>query len=602
MIPCTDAFVIKLDPAGNVLFATYFGGNGSQTAASAICVDASGNVYLGGTTSPNTVSQPDTFPVTPGAAFTKVADGGGFVAKLNSSGTALVYSTLLPVNPPALAIQRAVAMAIDPAGEVYIATTTAGSLTFPTTPGAFQPARPPANPNGSGVVAKLNASGSAMLYATYLSGNGLSIPQGIAIDAAGDAFVAGFTQAADFPVTPGTFQTGYFPSAEYMEFVTKLNPQGTGLVYSTFLGATRNYASEVKVDARGGAYVLAQGGAELSSGGYLSHLSADGSSLVYSTYVPTTNKFDFDLDSAGSAFVAGAAGSAVLAASPGAFQSGFEGALANAYVAKFTPDGELAGATYAGPLQTGAIPLIAVAPNGAIVLAETTSVISIFPWLTVQNAASGAAGAVAPGEIVILRGYGIGPAAASVGSGQAPVDQLGGTQVTFGGIAAPLFSAQSQQVTVQAPWEIAGQTSTEVLVSYGGQTTAASAPSVVATATPGIFAVADSDGTVNSPSNPAKAGDSITIYGTGGGVTNPLGVTGGLWSITASLPTLTLPVSVTIGGTNAKILYAGSAPTLESGYFQINVALPSGLQASSAVNLVLTVGSSSSVAVPISIQ
>ena len=104
-IPCTDAFVIKLDPAGNVLFATYFGGNGSQTVASAICVDASGNVYLGGTTSPNTVSQPDTFPVTAGAAFTNVADGGGFVAKLNSSGTALVYSILLPVNPPPLAIQ-----------------------------------------------------------------------------------------------------------------------------------------------------------------------------------------------------------------------------------------------------------------------------------------------------------------------------------------------------------------------------------------------------------------------------------------------------------------------------------------------------------------
>ena len=604
MFPCTDAFVIKLDPAGNVLFATYFGGNGSQTVASAICVDASGNVYLGGTTFPNTVSQPDTFPVTAGAAFTNVADGFGFVAKLNSSGTALVYSTLLPVSPPALAMPQAIALAIDTAGEAYIATTTAGALPFPTTPGAYQPA-PPSYPYGSGVVAKLNAFGSAMLYATYLSGNGLSVPQGIAIDAAGDAFVVGFTQAADFPVTPGAFQTGYFPSAEYMEFVTKLNPQGTGLVYSTFLGATRNYASEVKVDAQGGAYVLAQGGAELSSGGYLSHLSADGSALIYSTYLPTTNKFDLDLDSAGSAFVAGAAGYALLAASPGAFQSGFEGSLANAYAAKFTPDGESAGATYAGPLQTGATPLIAVAPNGAIVLAEQTSVFSIYPWLTVQNAASGEAGTVAPGEIVALRGYGIGPATAAVAAGQAPVDQLGGTQVTFGGIAAPVFSAQSQQVTVQVPWEIAGQTSTEVVVTYNGGPPAgasASVPVVVATAAPGIFAVANSDGTLNSPSNPAKVGGFITIYGTGGGVTNPLGITGGLWPITASLATLTLPVSVSIGGTNAIVLYAGSAPTLESGYFQINVSLPSGPQASSAVNLVVTVGDSSSVAVPISIQ
>ncbi len=97
MFPCTDAFVIKLDPAGNVLFATYFGGNGSETAASAICVDASGNVYLGGTTGPNSMGQPDTFPVTAGAAFTNSANDGGFVAKLNAAGTALVYSTLLPM-------------------------------------------------------------------------------------------------------------------------------------------------------------------------------------------------------------------------------------------------------------------------------------------------------------------------------------------------------------------------------------------------------------------------------------------------------------------------------------------------------------------------
>jgi uncharacterized protein (TIGR03437 family) len=590
MFPCADAFVIKLDPGGNVLFATYFGGNGNETVANAICVDATGNVYLGGTTGPSSTGLPDTFPVTAGAAFT--GSGGGFVAKLNSSGTALVYSTLLPMNPHA--------MAIDSAGEVYIAGTTASAVPFPTTPGAFQSTPP--YPNGSGVIAKLNASGSALLYATYLSGNGLSVPQGIAIDAAGDAFVAGYTQAPDFPVTPGAFQTSYFPSAEYMEFVTKLNPQGTGLVYSTFLGATTNAASGIRVDAQDGAYVVAVGGAELTEGGYLSHLRADGAALVYSTYIPAivaATGLAFDLDSAGSAFVAGAPGTAILAASPGAFQSGIAGNTgSDVIVAKFTSNGQFAGATYAYVAATsGGGPLIAVAPSGAIMLAEgdpDKTVISIIPWLTVQNAASGVAGTVAPGEIVTLRGYGIGPATGAVGSG--------GTQVTFGGIAAPVFSAQSQQVTVQVPWEIAGQASTEVAVTYNGPPAVASIPVVVATAAPGIIALANSDGTLNSPSNPAKAGGFIAIYGTGGGVTNPLGITGGLWSITASLPTLTLPVSVTIGGTNAMVLYAGSAPTLESGYFQINVALPSGLQASSAVNLVVTVGGSSSVAVPISIQ
>ena len=228
-------------------------------------------------------------------------------------------------------------------------------------------------------------------------------------------------------------------------------------------------------------------------------------------------------------------------------------------------------------------------------------IVSIYPWLTVQNAASGTAGTIAPGKIVTLRGYGLGPATAAVAAGQAPVSQLGGTQVTIGGIAAPIFSAQSQQVTVQVPWEIAGQTSAEVAVTYNGGPpagTSASAPVVVATAAPGIYAVANSDGTLNSPSSPAIGGSFITIYGTGGGLTNPLGITGGLWPITASLATLNLPVSVSIGTTKAIVLYAGSAPTLESGYFQINVALPSGLQASSA-NLVVTVGGSSSAAVPI---
>ena len=604
-VPCTDAFVIKLDPAGKVLLATYFGGNGSQTAASAICVDASGSIYLSGSTFHNAVNQPDTFPVTTGAAYADVTNDVGFVAKLNATGTELVYSTLLPINPPDLALQqRAVAMAVNSAGEVYIATTTAGTVPFPTTPGAFQPA-PPSYPNGSGVVAKLNAFGSALLYATYLAGNGLSSPQGIAIDSAGDAFVSGFTAAPDFPVTPGAFQTEFFPGAEYMEFAAKLNPQGTGLTYSTFLGATTNGVSEIKVDAQNGAYLLALGGEALSQGGYLSHLNADGSALVYSTYVPTSTGFGLDLDSAGSAFVAGALGTAALAVSSGAFQSGLVGNTGDAIAAKFTSDGQFAGATYAYVSPTaGDRPFITVAPNGAIMLAEVATVTSIFPWLTVQNAASGTAGTVAPGEIVTLRGYGIGPATAMATSSQTPVDQLGGVQVTFGGIAAPVFSAQAQQVTVQAPWEIAGQTSTEVVVTYNGGPPAgasASAPVVVSTAAPGIYAVANSDGALNSAANPAKAGGFITIYGTGGGVTNPLGITGGLWPITTSLPTLSLPVFVSIGSANAIPLYAGSAPTLESGYFQINATLPPGLQATAA-DLVATIGGMSSAPVPIYIQ
>ncbi len=190
--------------------------------------------------------------------------------------------------------------------------------------------------------------------------------------------------------------------------------------------------------------------------------------------------------------------------------------------AKFTSNGQFAGATYAYVSPTaGGGPLIAVAPSGAIMLAQGApnwTVISIFPWLTVENATP-----LAAGEIVTLRGYGLGPATAAAGSG--------GTQVTFDGIAAPVFSAQSQQVTAQGDRR---PESTEVFVTYNGGPsvgTTASAPAVVAPAAPGIFAVANSDEMLNSAKNPAKAGDSITIYGTGVGVTNPLGITGGLWPI-----------------------------------------------------------------------
>ena len=126
----------------------------------------------------------------------------------------------------------------------------------------------------------------------------------------------------------------------------------------------------------------------------------------------------------------------------------------------------------------------------------------------------------------------------------------------------------------------------------------------VGPAAPGIFYVNNSDGTQNSPSNPARAGDMISIYGTGGGVTNPIGVNGGFWPVTAPFPTLIPPVSVTIGGTNAEVLYSGSAPTLESGYFQINALLPVSLPKSTQSYIYVTIGGVSSppTAVAVSIQ
>ena len=171
---CSDAFVIKLDPGGNVVFSTFLGGNGNDAGA-AIAVDAAGNIYVAGTTSLNSGPSPPAFnfPVTPGAAFCRPSLSGfdGFVAKLNSSGTALIYATLIPGAISA-------AMAVDGDGNVYFGGSRS-AVNFPLTPGAFE-----TTPHG-GIVAKLNPIGSGVLYATYLGGSRDDGVSGIAIDAAG---------------------------------------------------------------------------------------------------------------------------------------------------------------------------------------------------------------------------------------------------------------------------------------------------------------------------------------------------------------------------------------------------------------------------------
>jgi uncharacterized protein (TIGR03437 family) len=155
-------------------------------------------------------------------------------------------------------------------------------------------------------------------------------------------------------------------------------------------------------------------------------------------------------------------------------------------------------------------------------------------------------------------------------------------------------------INAQVPWELAGQTSTTVRVSYPG-VASSDTPVLLAPSLPGIFGVRNSDGTLNSPSNPAKPGDFITLYGTGGGPTSPAGVTGALWPRTTPLPSLTLKVSVTIGGENADVLYSGASPGSSSGIFQINALLPADLQPSAATSLSLTIGDASSPSVPVAI-
>src|SRR5258708_4792716 len=231
------------------------------------------------------------------------ANGGSinaFAAKINAAGSALVYSTYLGGS----GADYGYGIAVDSAGNAYITGNT-NSTNFPTM-NALQATY------GGGYddafVAKISPNGSALLYSTYLGGSGRDEAGGIAVDGAGNAYVTGFTYSANFPVTAGAFQTvcngGSNCYSLYDAFVSKLNPVGSALVYSTFLGGTNNDAGAgIAVDSAGNAYVTggthstdfpttpgafqrpcdAKCGADSTR--FVTQLDASGSALGYSTYL-----------------------------------------------------------------------------------------------------------------------------------------------------------------------------------------------------------------------------------------------------------------------------------------------------------------------------
>jgi len=203
---------------------------------------------------------------------------------------------------------------------------------------------------------------------------------------------------------------------------------------------------------------------------------------------------------------------------------------------------------------------------------------------SVLNAATLAPANVAPGEIITLTGFGLGPDTAAIAQASAAGafgTQLAGTQVTFDGIAAPLLMVQNQQINVIAPYALFGRTTSNLQVqSASGYSLPISVQ--VAPAAPGIFtsgssgrgeaAALDADSTVNSVLNQAARGTVIVLYVTGEGQTDPPGQDGRLISTDLRKPLL--PVTATIGGVSADVLYAGSASTLVSGLCQVNVRIP----------------------------
>jgi hypothetical protein len=339
----SDAFVTKLNPTGTALvYSTYLGGT-SNDRGSGIAVDAAGNAYVTGSTASAN------FPTTAGAFQTSYGGNvNAFVTKLNPTGTALVYSTYLGGTGG----DGGDGIAVDAAGNAYVTGSTQ-SANFPTTAGAYQSV----GATGVTFVTKLNPTGTALVYSTYLGGTGGDYGDGIAVDAAGNAYVTGYTASTNFPTTPGAFQMSYGGGSggSYDAFVTKLNPTGTALVYSTYLGgAGDDRGSGIAVDAAGNAYVtgytssanfpITAGALQTSFGGnydaFVTKLNPTGTALVYSTYLGGTG-LDLDygiaVDAAGNAYVTGYTFSTNFPTTAGAVQRTIGGgSYGDAFVAKFT--------------------------------------------------------------------------------------------------------------------------------------------------------------------------------------------------------------------------------------------------------------------------
>jgi hypothetical protein len=306
----SDAFVAKLSADGtNLVYATYLGGS-ITNGGRGIAVDTTGHAYVTGfTTSPDFPTTPGAFQVTYGGADCAVGGcGDAFVAKLSADGAALVYATYLGGS----STDEGNGIAVDITGAAYVTGFTF-SPDFPT----VHPIQPAYGDGGDAFVAKLNAAGSALVYATYLGGSGFDHSGGtfgdatgsggIAVDATGAAYVTGQTGSADFPtVHPLQPTFGGGSDACIVEgtpcgdaFVAKLNAAGSTLVYATYLGGSSDDGGAgIAVDATGAAYITGfttspdfptQHPVQSAYGGFgdafVAKLNAAGSALVYATYL-----------------------------------------------------------------------------------------------------------------------------------------------------------------------------------------------------------------------------------------------------------------------------------------------------------------------------
>ena len=514
-------FLSKIDPTGKLVFSTLIGGTQSGSQVGGITLDAAGDVYITGTTSAAD------FSVTPGAYANT---GNAFVMKISNAGDRIMLSTYIGSNG------GGVAVAVDSAGAITVGGSAFGEG-FPPTQGAFQTTcvcgsfhegDPVGGSNftkSASFVLRLSPDGSRLLWSTYLGGSGggelnsQDTVQAIALTSDGGAEVAGTAMSPDFPVTHGAFQTTNRATYSGQSlFVARLNSTGTALKFSTLLGGSVNEQfGGLQLDAQEHPWVTGTTASpdfplvphSLNLGNeFVTEFSADGSKLLLTRTYPY-----------------GAAGAA------------------------FAMDGT-GGATFLGTAGS----LIRI-PAGALSKISLLAQINAEGYVASQR--------VAPGEAITLIGTGLGPvhgvSAQPDATGKYPT-KLEDVQVMCDGIPAPLLFVSTHQINAVVPFEVSGKQSVMLQVISSAKSTTPlkllvvpAYPEIFSTggSTPPTFltrhAVAQNeDGSVNSPSNPAKPGSKIRFWVNGAGLFTTTFADGGVIQVSTAVPVL--PVSVGLGG------------------------------------------------------
>ena len=336
-----DAFLTKLNATGTKLvYSTLIGGSLADEAAG-LAVDKNGNPCLTGTT------LSADFPTTMRAYDTTFSGGDAFLSKINSSGTGLVFSTFFGGSGE----EKGLGIVLDPSENIYLTGTTT-SANLPTTSGAYDKTL-----GGSGdlFVTKFDTAGNSLVFSTYLGSNGVDgTLGGLAVDNGKNVYVTGFTESNGYPITSGAWDSAFSGSNE--AFVTKLNPAGSALVYSTYLGGSSvEYGRSVAVDALGDAIVTGytksanwpttndaydrtyNGDQDI----FLTLLNPTGKGLLYSTFVGGSGadrtSGGLAQDAYGNTFIIASTGSTNFPRTPGAYDRTYAGARDDVILKFFVP-------------------------------------------------------------------------------------------------------------------------------------------------------------------------------------------------------------------------------------------------------------------------